>query len=132
MNLQFMGFGDLNGIPGRCIDPITNEEASCSRDTRWAPAFAIEDGSTVNIDGQTKYVKWLERELRFSPASGTATSLGITLGATSNLPAAISSASCTDASDTTNPCNPSNENYPGAFSKDDFKKSPSVIHGVVQ
>lgn len=132
MNLQFLGFGDLNGIPGRCIDPLTNEEASCSSDTRWAPAFVIEDGSAVNIDGQTKYVKWLERELRFSPAIGSASSFGITMGSTSNLPTAIASASCTDVSDTTNPCNPSNENYPGVFSKDDFKKSPSVIHGVVQ
>jgi hypothetical protein len=23
MNLQFLGFGDLNGIPGRCVDPYT-------------------------------------------------------------------------------------------------------------
>lgn len=132
MNLQFLGFGDLNGIPGRCIDPYTNEEASCSNTTRWAPAFAIADGAAVVIDGQTKYVKWLERELRFAPANGTASSLGITLGSTSNLPVAITSASCTDVSDMANPCNPSSENYPGAFAKDDFKKSPSVIHGVVQ
>lgn len=132
MNLQFLGFGDLNGIPGRCVDPYTNEEASCSRSTRWLPAFAIEDGATVTIDGQTKYVKWLERELRFAPANGTAASLGITLGSTSNLPNAITTTSCTDATDTSNPCNASSENYPGAFSKDDFKKSPAVIHGVVQ
>ncbi len=132
MNLQFLGFGDLNGIPGRCVDPYTNEEASCSRSTRWLPAFAIEDGAAVTIDGQTKYVKWLERELRFAPANGTAASLGITLGSTSNLPNAITTTSCTDATDTANPCNASSENYPGAFSKDDFKKSPAVIHGVVQ
>jgi len=132
MNLQFLGFGDLNGIPGRCVDPYTNQEASCSSSTRWLPAFVMEDGATVTIDGQTKYVKWLERELRFAPANGTAASLGITLGSTSNIPAAITTTSCTDANDTSNPCNPSNENYPGAFSKDDFKKAPSVIHGVVQ
>lgn len=132
MNLQFMGFGDLNGIPGRCVNPYTNQEASCDRTTRWLPAFVIEDGSTVTIDGQTKYIKWLERELRFAPANGTAATLGITLGSTSNLPAAITTTSCTDANDTSNPCNASNDTYPGAFSKDDFKKSPSVIHGVVQ
>lgn len=132
MNLQFLGFGDLNGIPGRCVDPYTNLEASCSNSTRWLPAFAIEDGSSVTIDGQTKYVKWLERELRFAPANGTAASLGITLGSTSNIPSAITTSSCTDANDTANPCNPSSDNYPGAFSKDDFKKAPSVIHGVVQ
>jgi hypothetical protein len=132
MNLQFMGFGDLSGIPGRCVSPYTNLEASCDSTTQWFPAFSIADGTAITIDGSTKYVKWLDRELRFSPAAGTASSLGITMGSSSNLPAAITSASCTDSSDTSNPCNTSSTNYPGVFSYDYFKKSPSVIHGVVQ
>ncbi len=132
MNLQFMGFGDLNGIPGRCVSPYTNLEVSCTSSTRWFPAFAIADGTAITIDGSTKYVKWLDRELRFAPASGTSSSLGITLGSASNLPAAITSTSCTDTADTTNPCNTSSANYSGVFSYDYFKKSPSVIHGVVQ
>jgi hypothetical protein len=132
MNLQFAGFGDLNGIPGRCVDPYTNLEVSCSSTTRWFPAFSIADGTAITIDGSTKYVKWLDRELRFAPATGTASSLGITMGSTSSLPTAITTTSCSDSSDSTNPCNTSGANYPGAFSYDYFKKSPSVIHGVVQ
>lgn len=136
MNLQFSGFGDLNGIPGRCVDPYTNTEVSCSSTTRWYPAFPIADGTEITIDGAKKYVKWLDRELRFAPDTGSAASRGITMGSTANLPAAVTSLTtltCTaDAADTTNPCNSSSANYPGAFSLDLFKKSPSVIHGVVQ
>lgn len=133
MNLQFGGFGDLWGIPGKCVDPITNEDASCSKDTRWLPSFVIEDGTAITIDGQTKYVKWLDRELRFAPAAGTAAALGITLGSTANLPAQITSTSCSGAgSDSENPCDTSSASYPGSFSYDLFKKAPSVIHGVVQ
>ena len=58
------------------------------------------------------------------------------MGSTANLPAAVTSLTtltCTaDTADTTNPCNTSSANYSGAFSLDLFKKSPSVIHGVVQ
>jgi hypothetical protein len=136
MNLQFSGFGDLNGIPGRCVDPYTNTEVSCNSTTRWTPAFSIADGTAITIDGSTKYVKWLERELRFAPDTGSAASRGITMGSTANLPAAVTSLTtltCTaDTADTTNPCNTSSANYSGAFSLDLFKKSPSVIHGVVQ
>jgi len=132
MNLQFQGFGDLHGIPGRCVNPYTNLEASCDSDTKWFPAFSIADGTAITIDGATKYVKWLDRELRFAPAAGTAASLGVTLGAASSLPAAITSTSCADTADTANPCNISSSNYPGAFSYEYFKKAPSVIHGVVQ
>lgn len=136
MNLQFSGFGDLNGIPGRCVDPYTNTEVSCSSSTRWYPAFPIADGTEITIDGAKKYVKWLDRELRFAPDTGSAASRGITMGSTANLPAAVTSLTtltCTaDAADTTNPCNTSSANYSGAFSLDLFKKSPSVIHGVVQ
>ena len=132
MNLQFQGFGDLHGIPGRCVNPYTNVEASCDADTKWFPAFSIADGTAITIDGSTKYVKWLDRELRFAPVAGSASSLGVTLGAASSLPAAITSTSCSDSTDTANPCNSSSANYPGAFSYEYFKKSPSVIHGVVQ
>jgi hypothetical protein len=132
MNLQFQGFGDLHGIPGRCVNPYTNLEASCDADTKWFPAFSIADGTAITIDGSTKYVKWLDRELRFAPVAGTASSLGVTLGAASGLPAAITSTSCADTADTANPCNSSSANYPGEFSYEYFKKSPSVIHGVVQ
>ena len=132
MNLQFGGFGNLHGIPGRCVNPITNGAADCSPNTRWLPAFDIADGTTITINGSTKFVKWLERELRFAPDSGTASSLGIIMGNYTNLPAKITTTSCSDIADIENPCNSSSGNYPGAFSYELFKKTPAVIHGVVQ
>lgn len=132
MNLQFSGFGNLQGIPGQCVDPIINEPTDCSADTRWLPAFDIADGTAITINGSVKYVKWLERELRFAPDTGTAASRGISMGSLGNLPARITTTSCADNTDQDNPCNPVSENYPGAFSFDLFKRAPAVIHGVVQ
>lgn len=70
--LQYNGFGDLQGIPGKCVDPVTNAEVACANDnsTRWVAAFAITEGATVTNGGVTYYVKPLEQELRLSKVSG--------------------------------------------------------------
>jgi len=72
VQLQFNGFGDLQGIPGQCVDPDTNAPIPCGPSTRWVPAFDILDGSAVTGGGNTYYVKFLERELRLSRLSGAA------------------------------------------------------------
>jgi hypothetical protein len=66
--LQYNGFGDLQGIPGKCINPVTNAEVPCANDnsTRWVAAFTIAEGASVTSDGITYYVKPLEQELRLS------------------------------------------------------------------
>ena len=66
-NLEYSGFGNLQGIPGHCIDWDTGEEVNCGPETRWIPKFSIEEGSEVTAvsDGTTKYyVKPLEAERR--------------------------------------------------------------------
>lgn len=130
MYLQYQGFGELHGIPGKCFASDTNEETSCGPNTRWVPAFAIADGATVVIGGETKYVKGLESEIRFAKVNDSAQNLGITLGSLSDLPAGVS---LNDASDATDPSNASNTSfYPGGYGDVDFDAAPAVIHGVVQ
>jgi hypothetical protein len=74
MQLTFEGFGNLHGFPGRCYDKETNERAACTQASFYKPAFALPDGTAVEIDGSTKYLKALDSELRFAPAeSGVST-----------------------------------------------------------
>jgi hypothetical protein len=130
MNLQFNGFGDLNGIPGQCISRATNEVVSCGPDTDWVAAFTIPTGATVNIGGTDYFVKWLNREVNFKEVTlSNADRSQITLGEISRLPeqALITG---TDASDPSNPSNTAI--YPGAYNSVDFTTAPAVIDGVVQ
>lgn len=134
MSLQFMGFGQLHGIPGRCYSIATNQEVSCGPNTRYVAAFSIPTGADgfVTIDGATKWVKWLDRELRFRQDAGvTSAGLGITMGSANDtsLPAPMALTGA-DASDPSNSANA--DVYPGAYAASLFEKSPSVIHGLVQ
>ncbi len=66
-NLEYSGFGNLQGIPGKCIDWDSGEEIECGEGTRWIPQFSISEGSEVTdvSDGTTLYyVKALEKEQR--------------------------------------------------------------------
>ncbi len=56
--LEYGGFGNLHGIPGRCIDTDTGETASCEENVRWIPEFSIRPGVTVTdaADATTEYV----------------------------------------------------------------------------
>lgn len=66
-NLEYSGFGNLWGIPGKCIDWDSGTETECGPETRWIPQFSIAAGSeTTDVsDGITKhYVKPLEMEQR--------------------------------------------------------------------
>lgn len=72
MQLQFSGFGELQGIPGKCVNPDTNESVDCGQNTRWVPGFDIKDGSTVSDGSSAYFVKYLERELRLGQLTGAA------------------------------------------------------------
>ncbi len=70
--LEYSGFGDLHGIPGKCVDMDTGLETDCwngSDDTkfiRWVPEFSVADGTAVTdaVSGLTYYVKALDKEER--------------------------------------------------------------------
>jgi hypothetical protein len=122
VQLQFNGFGELQGLPGQCVDPDTNAPVQCGEGVRWVPAFDILDGSAVTGGGNTYYVKYLERELRLSQLSGTA-------DASCKLALSLPSVSLTlpDASSLT--LNPVTTN--GAAPTLPSAK-PAVIDGIVQ
>ena len=131
LRLEFMGFGELHGIPGKCFSTTTNQEVDCGEGTRYVPAFTIPSDSDgyVTINSSTKWIKWLERELRFKPESGvTSSAQNITLGAVANLPAA--QVLTGDAKDPSMAANTTY--YPGDYDSVNWDAAPSVIQGVKQ
>jgi hypothetical protein len=80
--LEYSGFGNLNGIPGKCVDPDTGEDMECGQDSRWVPEFNIAEGSQVDdvVSGEPYFVKPLEMEQRMKPTESLSdcTNLGLT------------------------------------------------------
>jgi hypothetical protein len=89
--LEYSGFGDLHGIPGKCVDIDTSLDANCSDSgtnpaIRWVPEFSISSldasGNLTEVTdiGQptiTYFVKALEKEQRLGPG-GTCAGLTTT------------------------------------------------------
>lgn len=77
--LQYSGFGDLQGIPGKCVDPSTGQTVSdCSQPgLRWVPEFTIPADSTVTVGSTTYLVKPLDVEQRMKKitVAGTCSAL---------------------------------------------------------
>ncbi len=75
--LQYNGFGDLQGIPGKCVDPASgNTVLDCSQPgMRWVPEFTIPADSTVTVGSSSYLVKPLEIEERMVKSPGMCTSL---------------------------------------------------------
>lgn len=86
VQLQFSGFGELQGIPGGCVDPDTNMASTCDQNKRWVPAFDILDGATVSDGSDTFYVKYLEREMRLGNMTCTGGSPSLSSAAGLSLP----------------------------------------------
>ena len=48
--LQFNGFGNLEGIPGSCVNPADNTVEDCSvNGASYLPLFSIPDGATMTL-----------------------------------------------------------------------------------
>lgn len=87
--LEYNGFGDLWGIPGKCVNADTGLDAPCyteegdKRNIRWVPGFSIAAGETViDVDDNsiTYYVKPLEQEEQMvSVGAATCASAGLSL-----------------------------------------------------
>jgi hypothetical protein len=85
--MEYSGFGNLNGIPGKCVNMDTGLEAPCSNSSniRYVPAFLISptqaDGTLtkVTVDTTDYLVKPLELEQRMkSVALGSCSALSVT------------------------------------------------------
>ncbi|MET0661238.1 MAG: hypothetical protein ABW110_24125 [Steroidobacteraceae bacterium] len=124
--LQYGGFGDLWGIPGKCVSRSTNEEVDCSeQNARYVAAFMIPFDSVVGrVSGESgEYlVKWLEREIRFASKDvSVCTGAGLELSTGLTLPT---------AADMKDPSDPSSDIYIG--DKPSVTDAPRVIHGDVK
>jgi hypothetical protein len=80
-NLEYAGFGELHGIPGKCVDMDTGLDIDCAqggqgRPVRWVPEFFISAASEVtaqvNNSTVTYVVKPLEMEQRMIQSAGCA------------------------------------------------------------
>ena len=124
--LQYGGFGELWGIPGRCVSALTNDDVACDRqDARYVPSFVIpfdEVQGRVQAGDRTLLVKWLEREIRFARKPlASCTNAGITLPSGLSLPTAADLA------------NPSDANSPIFIGvKPAVSGAPRVVHGEVK
>jgi hypothetical protein len=127
--LQFNGFGNLFGVPGYCVDPVTNGTVDCSvANSRYVPMFSLPDGSTMTLPAPgatpavTLIVKALDEEIRLR-----------------NLGASLPSSPCASMTLTTmtlpsgglhDPSNPADSEYLGAMPT--VTAAPKVVDGVVQ
>lgn len=124
--LQYGGFGDLWGIPGVCVSPMTNEEVPCdnSGENRYVPSFVIPYDTTigkVTSGGTTYLVKWLEREIRFARKDiAVCDTAGLTVPSGIILPT---------VSDLKNPSDSASDIYIGV--RPSVSTAPRVIHGEV-
>jgi hypothetical protein len=84
--LDYTGFGNLQGIPGKCVNMDTGLEAQCTSGStiRYVPAFVIPptqaDGTLtkVTVDTTEYLVKPLELEQRMKQDVGGCSALSVT------------------------------------------------------
>ena len=127
LQLQFNGFGNLQGIPGGCVNPNDNSVEDCSTvGARYVPDFSIPDGATMTLTDPTTHistpliVKGLDEELRLAKVACS----GVTLAQPT---AALTLPSVSDVHDPSNPADP---DYLGV--KPVVTAAPAVIQGVIQ
>jgi hypothetical protein len=66
--LDYSGFGDLHGIPGKCINPDTGVDADCGPNSRWIPEFTIPDDSALTAQTSAGSVDYISKLLRKNSA----------------------------------------------------------------
>lgn len=126
--LQYSGFGNLWGVPGKCVSADDNSEVSCAggSNVRFVPRFSIPFSLTTGVVTHAStpyYVKWLDRELRLAEEP---------LGncGTLTLPS-IGGLTLPTAADVQDPSDPAQTSvYIGT--KPSITSAPTVIHGVVR
>lgn len=125
--LQFNGFGNLQGIPGSCVNPADNTAEDCSvNGASYVPMFSIPDGTTMtlpSLSGQTAtplVVKALNGEIFLkSLGNGAAQCASMTL-----TPLTLPSGGLHD------PSSASDTEYLGT--KPTVTAAPKVVDGVLQ
>jgi hypothetical protein len=123
--LQFDGFGNLNGIPGYCVDPINNATVDCGtagQNARYVPMFSLPDGTTMTLNSSTTLiVKALNAELRLKNLGASGSSACVSMPLTPVTP---------PSAGTHDPSSSADSEYLGV--KPTVSSAPKVIDGVVQ
>jgi hypothetical protein len=122
--LQFDGFGNLNGIPGYCVNPVNNATVDCSTpNSRYVPMFSIPDGATITLPNPVTplIVKALSAELRLKNLGLSASSPCASMTLNTVMP---------PSGGTHDPSNSADSEYLGT--KPTVTAAPKVIDGVVQ
>jgi hypothetical protein len=123
VQLQFDGFGNLDGIPGHCVSAENNQDVDCSTaNARYVPAFALPDGATMTLPGSNTplIVKALNTEMRLKQVTCS----------TTNLPTPTTNVSLPTSAGLHDPSNSADSDYIGA--KPTVTDPPKVIDGVIQ
>jgi hypothetical protein len=123
IQLQFNGFGNLNGIPGGCVDPTDNSPTDCgTAGARYVPEFSLPDGATMTPTSSNTplIVKALDSELRLAKVDC----------ATASLAQPSTNATLPSASDVHDPSSSSDVDYLGT--EPAVTDAPKVIDGVIQ
>jgi len=124
--LQYNGFGDLHGIPGKCVSLASNAPVSCeTAGARYVPEFIVPFDQTLGTvtRGSTTYlVKWLDREIRLAKKD-----VSVCSGAGLSLPSGVALPTSASLKD---PSNASSDVYVGT--KPIVTSAPRVIHGEVK
>jgi hypothetical protein len=122
--LQFNGFGNLSGIPGNCVDPVTNAHVACNTpNARYVPLFSIPDGATMTLPHPSTplIVKSLNAEIRLKNLGASASSACASMTLATVPP---------PTGGTHDPSNSSDAFYIGG--KPTVTAAPKVIDGVIQ
>jgi len=125
--LQFNGFGNLQGVPGACVNPTDNTVVDCGTPgATYVPAFSVPDGTTMTLPSSSGssttplIVKALQGAILLkSLGSGAAQCSSMPLN-----PLTLPSGGLHD------PSNSSDSLYLGA--EPTVTAAPKVIDGVVQ
>ena len=122
--LQFDGYGNLNGIPNICVDPVTNATVDCSvPNASSVPMFSIPDGTTLllPVPSTPLIVKALNAELRLLDVGPSAASPCASMTLTPVTP---------PSGGTHDPSSSADSDYLGT--EPTVTAPPKVIDGVVQ
>jgi len=125
LQLQFNGFGNLQGVPGSCVNPADNSAEDCgTAGARYVPEFSIPDGATMTLTSTSTntplVVKALDAEMRLAKVACASTSLA----------QPTTSATLPSTSGVHDPSSSSDAYYLGT--KPTVTDAPKVIHGVIQ
>ena len=122
--LEYEGFGELNGIPGDCINPQTGKSVQCGGNTIFVPAYTIPTGTKLTrADDASKefFVKQLEVGQTLTPLQGnTKTTCVNALQTEVNNAASLTLPTSNGWSD------------PQVGNTPNVSNSPDVINGVTQ